>query len=554
MNQFWTLFKLNFRLKYGLLEIRNLRRTDPKKAAKKIWLGVAAFIGIAYALGFYIFIADSIFQGAMLVGAQGILLTVALLAGQVVILFFGVFYMMGLYNTRDMELLASLPIPQGRVFASKYAMVLISEISTFAIFIAPILLIFGIRTGADWTFYLKGVLIVVFGPALPMAISALIAALLMRATALVRHKDLIAVIGGFVLFTGLMVGNFLLTSNMQRNPGDIFGNFMQNQVQLFTSIAAGFPPTAWAALGLTGAGLTGLGYLGLFAGVSLAAVLLVALFAGRIYYSGALAQLEAHKRRDAKYSVKGVGKARKPETAIFFKEWKIVLRSPMYALNSLFGIIMGPLLVVMLSVGGGGNLQALFNALSASGSSVVFALIATALMVFVGSINPASATFISREGKSAWLLNIVPVTAKAQVRGKYLAGCSMSFLGILTTATTAVFMLKIPFFSFLPGIVTALFASAAITSTSIVIDLLRPKLNWESEQQAIKQNMNAVFAMLILFALIIILGVLAYALISAQLSEPILWAILIAVSAVFAIVSYRAIMAMAEKGFEKLKS
>jgi ABC-2 type transport system permease protein len=555
MKQFRHLLRLNLRLKYGLLEIRGLWRTDRKKAARKIWVGVAAAVGIAYALAFYIFIADNIFRGAVTIGLQGVLLTAALLAGQLVILFFGIFFMIGLYNTKDMELLASLPVPQGRVFAVKFTMALISEITTFAIFILPVLIIFGVHTGADWTFYFKSILVIILGPALPLAISALIAALLMRATALVKRRDLVAVIGGFILFGGIMVGNILLSSSLSGNAANMLGNLLKNQTELFNSIAAGFPPTAWAALGLTGNSLSSLGYLGLFAIVSVAAVILAALFAGRMFYSGALAQLEAPRKKDAIYRDQRSRSVRSPAAAIFVKEWKTVLRSPMYALNSLFGIIMGPILIVMmgLGIGGGGNRSLALLSLLQGNAGLAGAFVVAAVMTFVGAVNPASATCISREGRSRWLCNLVPVPARVQLRGKYLAGLSMSLLGILTTAVAAGFALGIPVFSLIAGALTAALASAAICAIGVAIDLARPKLNWESEQQAIKQNMNAVFTILLSLLLIIILGILAFVMITSGMPAAGIWGVLAGICAVLAVLLYAAMMSKAEKGYEKLK-
>jgi ABC-2 type transport system permease protein len=54
---------------------------------------------------------------------------------------------------------------------------------------------------------------------------------------------------------------------------------------------------------------------------------------------------------------------------------------------------------------------------------------------------------------------------------------------------------------------------------SLLIDLLRPYLNWDNPQKAIKQNINVVLAMLAgggIYALIFLAGWLAYQVFQAQ--------------------------------------
>ncbi len=553
MKQFMSLLKLHLKLKFTFPELRYNLRANPKKARRSIGLAILIVFVICYVVAFYGFIAYSILSAAMSIGMGPALLTIAVLAAQIVILFFGIFFMMGLYHTKDMELLASMPIRQSKVFGVKFIMTLISEIGTFALFTVPVFIIYGIQAGMDYAFYLKAIVVVLFGALLPMAVSGLIAALLVRASVFTRRKDLFAIIGGFILFAGLMVGNMLISTSMTQSfvEGG-FATSLQSQQALLNAIAGSFPPAAWAASGLTLPGLAGLGWLGLFVLVSLAGAALVAIVAGSMYYSGALAQLESAKRSKAKDVSGEYGRVSSPVYAVFKKEWKVVLRTPVYALNSLFGIVVGPILLIILILGGRGGGNAALGGLGAllkDAAGMVVPLVLTGLMVFVGSMNPASATVVSREGRAFWLAKLIPVSARLQIRGKYWFSLSICFLGVLSTAVLGGIILKLPVLSVLAGAIVAALLGSAVSAMGVMMDMAKPKLIWESEQQAIKQNMNSLFATMLGFVTIGIFAGLSVLLTALNLPEALVWTILIAFSLGAAILFERLMSSKAEKAY-----
>lgn len=556
MKQFMSLLKLHLKLKFTFPELRYNLRANPKKARRTIGMAILIVFVICYVIAFYGFIAYNILDAAMATGMGAALLTIGIMAAQIVILFFGIFYMMGLYHTKDMELLASMPITQGKVFGVKFIMTLISEIGTFALFTVPIIIIYGIKAGADYGFYLKAIVVVLFGALLPMAISGLIAALLVRASIFTRRKDLFAVIGGFILVGGLMVGNMLISTSMTRSlmEGGL-AQAVQNQGALLNAIAGSFPPAVWAANGLTLPGWAGLGWLGLFALVSLAGAALVALVAGSMYYSGALAQLESSRRSKAKDVSGDYGRVSSPVYAIFKKEWKVVLRTPIYAMNSLFGIVVGPILIVIMTMGGGGNGGfAAIGKMLRDAVPVVAPLVLTGLMVFVGSMNPASATVISREGRAFWLAKMIPVSAQQQIKGKYWFSVSITLFGVITTAVLGGIILNLPLLSVLAGAIVAVLLGSAVSAIGVTMDMAKPKLIWESEQQAIKQNMNAFFATMLGFVAIGLFALLAVLLVMSKLPEAVVWIILITVALGMAILFERVMSSKAERAYERIDS
>lgn len=555
MEQFWSLLKVHLKLRFGFTELRHNLKANPKKARRTIGFGVLILFVICYVLAFYGFIAYSLISAAKSINMAEMVLGTVILSAQVVVLIFGIFYMMSLYHSKDMELLASLPIPPIKAFSVKFIMALLSEIGTFAIITIPIFVIYGVLMGAAYGFYLKAVVVVLFGALPPMVISGLIAALLVRVSVFTRRRDLIATVGGFVLMAGLMIGNMTLSMSLQKGllSGGL-SSMLSDQSALLNTITGSFPPASWAAQGLTQEGLASFMALGLLVLVSLAGAAFIAVVAGKMYFTGALAQLETAKRAKSKDVSTSFSNAKSPVSAVFFKEWRVVLRSPNYALNSLVGIIIGPLMLIMisLSVGGSSNGAGQLTLLL-QGSGILYASLGLcALMIFVVGMNTAAATAVSREGRSFWIAKTVPVSAKLQIKGKFYFGCSIALLGVFTTALTGDIILGLPLLSVIAGAVVALLIGATISAIGINMDMSKPKLFWESEQQAIKQNMNAFLAVMLGFAMIIIFGIAGALLVVSQLPEVLVWLILIALAFLIFIAFERLMSAKADKAYDNI--
>ncbi len=556
MGQFWTLLKVQLKLRFSLAELRHDLKADPKKRRRAFGFGLLILLVVAYLLGFFGLLVYYLIDGAKSVGMEKMILALAIMAAQVVVLVFGIFYMMSLYNSKDMELLASLPVKPSKVFTVKFIIALINEIGTFALATIPIFVIYGVLMGEGAGFYLKALVVVLFGALLPMVISGLIAALLVRITVFSRRKELIAAIGGFVLFALIMVGNMTLSMSLQNSLLDGgLGNILKDQSSLLGAITGSFPPANWAAQGLTQTDPgSSLGNLGLLVIVSLAGAALLAIVAGSMYFSGALAQLESSRRLKAKDISTSFGSVKSPVSAVFSKEWKTILRSSTYALQSLVGIIVGPLMLVMITVSAGGDREGMreLARLLQGGGSLTGSLVLCGLMIFVAGMNSAAATAVTREGRAFWLAKSVPVSAKLQVKGKFYFGCSIALLGVFTTGLVGGIILGLPLLSVLAAAVVALLIGAAVSAIGVTRDMSKPKLYWDSERQAIKQNMNAFMIVMVGFAMIAVFAILAYFLGSSGLADVLVWMILIAFASTVLIAFERLMSAKAEKAYDKI--
>ena len=194
-------------------------------------------------------------------------------------------------------------------------------------------------------------------------------------------------------------------------------------------------------------------------------------------------------------------------SAFLLKELRMLFRTPVYFMNCVLTALLMPVLLVIIIV----------SAFSELGTQIalpitlgyipdlwaVTLLIAFAAGGFMGGINMISSTSVSREGTNAFFMKYVPVPVQTQVMAK--AGC-----GILISAVCTWLML-IPLHVVLayPLWLDALFILGSLLSIimtnlfGVLIDLIRPKLIWEQEASAVKQNFNGFLCMMLSFVLAI---------------------------------------------------
>lgn len=547
MTLFFRLFAVQLRQRFGLSVMRAGWKDNPKRTIGHAALYAFVAISMLALVGMYVWLLNALMPVFVTLKMETLVLGIVLLVSMVVVFFMGLIYLIGsLFFAKDTEFLAALPIPQRTVFAVKFGQVLLGEIATSALLILPACVVYAIHVKVDWAFALRTALTVLAAPCIPLAISGLLALVLMRFSALWRRREVFTVVGSILLVVVIIAGQAFLTSALPETmtEGAITALLSDNSALLRTVVSA-FPPSGWAAEGLVGNFLS----FALFIGVSIVALCIVTLIAGRMYYRGAMAQAETASNRRAVSLTGNRVRAHSPMRTLFVREWRVLLRTPVYVLNGLTMIILGPLLLLfpLLFQGSGmqgeNELAMLSAVLRGAVDSRLIMLILAAIYLFVCSINPAGTSTMSREGKNYYLMRMIPVTANRQMAAKLLFSLSISTLAIGITALTAAVFFGLSVSVALGSFVLAVAVSVGMTAFSMLPDILRPKLSWNSETEAIKQNMNAVLGMAIAWVLVVLLGVGCYFAISGGIDLGWVLAALLAASAVMGAASVLALFA-----------
>jgi len=479
---------------------------------KDIWIAavvVLAVIGIFPTLYGYLRLIKGLYGLLQPLGQEQAILTFSLLAGQFLILLFGLYYVVSaFYFSKDLEMLIPLPLKPVEVMLSKFTVILVNEYLSVLAIVAPVLIYFGILAKSGLTYWTSAVVVYFFLPVIPLAIVSLLVVAMMRVVNLGRKKDALIIVGSLILIAAALSLQFFINKSPGSEPdAQAMVRFFASPDSLIKRIGAGFPPSIWATKALAG-GFSGPGLLNLliFVGTSLAIFCGMLVVAEKLFYRGLIGIREISGRRKilspARMS-RMVSSGRRPVQAIFRREWRIMNRTPVFLLNGVLTAILVPVIfIIMAKAGGGDDTFILMRGLAATKPLYVI-LSAAAFLIVCGCLSGTSSSTFSREGSQFWMSKVIPVAPREQAIAKFLHSYVIALLGIGagSAALLAIFRLKASLF--LAALAFALVGAVALTAIGMIIDLARPLLKWTNPQKAIKQNLN------VLLALFADLGILA---------------------------------------------
>lgn len=515
MTSFFALLRLQLLSRYADLKPRNLKREFKEHKGRSVWKTIGVIVLVLYLAGFLFFFEKTILDVLMQMGMPDLLLSMAVtvtMLGTLIVSFF--FIMSSLYFGRDSAFIAALPVRSRTVLAAKLCQVWISEAGFSLIFILPACILYGIKVGVEPLFYLRALLAALGAPVLPIAIVAFVSTLLIRFSSLWKHRDTVATVFGLAFMGAYMYFAF----NMGAVSGggeanDMLVQFMQSNFARIDAMTRAFPPAAWAAKGILG----DWGQLLLFLAACAAAMALVVWAIGFWYRNLSMLQSETPTTSKKKGGTKNAsfsgGSAFK---ALCTREFKQLLRVPSYATNCFPTAFMPAFIVVMMYF-------VFIRSMNSNGASVADLLgevntdwilpILTAVMAYMAGMNPSLSTAVSREGKGHDFMNALPVSARTIILSKFTVGYALSLAGVLVAAVAiAVLVPEVAVQATLAFVLCALYTY--ITSClCLARDIKHPKLDWVTEQEAVKQNFGAAIGMFVGWAILIALGGLTFLLV-----------------------------------------
>ncbi len=510
--QLATLIRKEMTLYYGM---RNPKK-EPKKFRHLVWLlFVAAFapsIWLLYQM------MKELYGLLVDINQLPYFFTLALVAVQMLLFMNAIPALMGrFYENKDNDILLAMPIRPGDILISRFIPVLLMQVLLALLLILPTYLVHLQASG----FRVQDLLAVLTGwiasVAFPTALAAVIVLLLMRYTNVGKHRDKWKTIGIFLII-GLSVGvQFAIQSSATKglSPFIILRILTDNKalIDMFGTI---FPAAKWTGLAFA--------YTGGRAFLYIAANLLLILVSGaivvwigsKVYLHSIITGQEMSKEKK-----KVTGELRtqsmKPAVSIFRNEIRTITRTPTYAVNVLSAPLMVSIIWALplfvderIRVQLGGLLKNIPWASFPDSAPLWVALLAGIVLgVFFSSFSE-TATSLSREGEGLWIHRVLPIRSQDEIIGRSLV--NVSLLVVTTFAVLLLVRLLIPYplWALPVALLTATFFTLPMTLAGLAIDATRPKLHWSDPNEAVKQNLNTLFAMLATMCYVALLAFIGY--------------------------------------------
>ncbi len=498
MNKLISLIRTDLNITFGLSSIVHSFRTK-KNRWQIIILGLAM---LSLVPTYFMLIKGlwSFYDAFSQIGQRSYFLLMGFLGSQLMVFFFGLLYVMSKYYfSNDLNQLVPLPIKPSHILTSKFITIMVSEYLTSLPIFLPFVIIYGIKTRAEVVYWVYSLLSVVFLPVIPLVLSSLAIMIMMKYTNIKGKRDQLRILaaGGFiVLIIWIQLKIQTMAQNSIAQGEDFLFNLARDANLLVNKLGVVFPPSMWGTLALSNYNkLMGSINILLYSLVSIVSFILMILLSEKLFFDGLIGNIEvsASKGRGKKQDFEKHMVSTKPYIAIAKKEIKMLFKTPIYLMNSVGGVVIVPIILVMSILAGDASMEPVMKIISKNMDLVVLGSIG--LIGILGILNSVGATTFSREGSNFWIMRTLPIKAEAQIIGRLLSSLFIQFIGIIVMVVSLFFIIRLDILSVILIAFMGLLASIPMTLIGMIIDILRPMLTWTNPQQAMKQNFNVLISM-----------------------------------------------------------
>lgn len=417
------------------------------------------------------------------------------------------------YFSKDSETLLALPLPPQTILSAKFSVCLVYEYAFTLIVCVPLYIAYANNAAIGIPYILLALVIFITLPIYPLVLSSIITMLLMRFVPFFKNRDRFNMIAGILSIILAFGFSFAMNSGtIAEDPNALISMLTQGNNSMISLFSKIFPAIPFAAEALISSDALQLVYYIL---ITCAALAVLVILGKWLYFKGAIGFSEtksSRKELSAKDFAR-VSRHSKVRTYLI-KELRLLIRTPVYAINCIGMCVLMPimLLVIFITADADVLLQQLPDITPYLDGMLPYAVLAGMASGFLFSnLNMISSTAISREGTNISFMKYIPMSLKQQLQAKVLSGILMSVISMLLTMVCVYFLLPIfPLTWYFAAAAASLITIVLGNYASLALDILHPKLVWEQEAAAVKQNMSGIVSMLAGMAMTVVTCVLLF--------------------------------------------
>ncbi|MBR5389047.1 hypothetical protein IK146_00540 [Candidatus Saccharibacteria bacterium] len=456
-----------------------------KKGEKSSGAGVTFFL-----MGWMFFImwvySNTWFDNLDQFGRGSLLLAIIIVLTTILTIIEGIYKSSSLlYNTRDDDLLLTLPISRAKIVALKLVKFYLFELAFNSIFLLPAMIVYLTRGAITQTFIPVSIVVLIFMPVIPIVLSCLVGAIISAFSSRFKKRTAVQIVFTFIAMVLVMAASFYVSSTMNGSVGTNDGI-----VKLGESMARLYYPAGLYEKMSTDFSLIDLIiFVSIHLGIAGVGILLLAKTFFRINTRAKMANYGVTKKVDIETLEM---RERRPIWALVKKEMSRFFGTPVFITNTGFGIILFVIGAGLLCWKFGDILIGVETAedfpLSVETMRGLAPVIAFALMSFATLLTFITSSMISLEGKSINILKALPVPVTLILKAKII----MAMIVILPLILISDIVLAI-WFGF--GIIeTLLLLAGSIVLPAfmqifgILVNLKYPVMDAESDMEVVKQS------------------------------------------------------------------
>ncbi|WP_270474918.1 putative ABC transporter permease subunit [Clostridium cochlearium] len=493
MSRFISLTKVFIKTNLGIYN-----KEDKKKAIVLVILLALGFMPLLKSLSAS---TSNIYDILKQINEESIILYMGIAATSLAIFIFAIFHVMNtFYFSMDIENLIPLPLRSYEIIGSKLILIIIYEYITEIIFLLPVLIQYGIKINAGLVYYIYGAIIFLINPIVPTILCTILIMVIMRFSNLGKNKDRFKMISGVVaLSIGIGINLFIQSITSRNQSKDQIENMIMTIKGKYVGVLSKIFPTTKSGVYslIEHNNFKGFIYICLFLIITLLFLVAFIYIGEKLYLKGVVGISETTSTRKAieDADLHRYTKKRSVITSYVLKEIKVLLRTPIYFMNCILMNFLWPVFFIA-PIAMQGELSEItyeVNAILQDIDGIKFVvIIAFSVVLFITATNGIAASSISREGQNLYFNKFVPLDVKNMFMAKIVTAVIIEFVSISFILLIISLIIKVPLIVIISILIITIPAMFFSSLMGLIIDLYYPKLNWDNEQKAVKQNFNII--------------------------------------------------------------
>lgn len=487
MTELKTLIKKD--LKSFTYRIFNLRTNDGKGRRKRVLnILLALFLTIYIVALFGVVALSAITEIARTEAGYMVMIQMFLGMGLFLLIFYMAAFMSAIFYSNEVKMLMTLPIKRENIlFAKALSMGLIFYI-IFGIYASFVYIPYANAGFNDVAKILPVIMLVIGSVNFEIAVITIVVSVLMSYLNQFRSTKYVFQVVGFMLLMGFSIGiqfvvnnavtkDFVLTGGIEKIAKwvpQIFFLKVILEKNIVVSVLVGF-----IAL------LLGSGILYIFSKAA----------TGFVFKA-----INLENSKDSNKKVKTGKNSRQSVAKTLMKRDLLnVFKTPIYVFN----IGIGGLIIVVFgafflfdnarttgTTPKFGMLSEFVSSMFAKSSEeiIISAGIFFILASIVSLTSNTALTSFTREGRQIWLTQTLPISAKEQVKGRVRASMVLQGLNMVPALLLVFFLVGFRLMSIVGALIGMFIGMFFIANLAMIVGSIKPKLDWDNPQQAVKRN------------------------------------------------------------------
>lgn len=489
---------------YQNIDIINPKTRKVNKKSVFLWMLVILFLAL-------LFVSNTIIKYLVSSGQPEIFLNIYFLMMAILMIFQTILVCTNVfYFSKDLEFVLHLPVSPIELLISKFGTLIFKlYISEIMFGLIPIFM-YGIRTDASLLFFIYALIVFLLFPIFLALVVSMIMMFVMKISKFIKNKDVFQVVITFLLMGILLtmeykvIGNIIVDNNQIEINDETqilekvveFNDRIKESNKYFLVIN----PSVNILINSNIKSI--LPILKLIAINTL--TFLMFIFIGKKTYLKDILKNTTYlinkSNKKSKVKLHKKCKRKSIKKAYILKEFKNLFRNPMFFMQCVYPALTWLITIVIMSIiimpkiETALNNQEFRNMIGDLSFDITVVYMILGLMQLLFMTSTASLTAISREGKNAIVMKYIPVSFFKQFIYKGIPQIfinSISIVVILGIVRYAISSLSWNYIILI--FVLAMILNIINSYSMLLIDLLRPKLNWDTEYAVLKQNNNKIF-------------------------------------------------------------